>query len=919
MGLEELQQPSIEIDNKTEQAVLQFMRTLSEKPDTTVRFFYRKQEYYTVHGKDAHFIAKDYFHTNAVIKYFGAGDKGIPYVCVSPMMFDSTLRSLLLVRQYRVEVYSKEGKGSNWELLKKGSPGNLQEFEDDLFAHTELSTSALVMAVKLASDNGQRVIGVAYGDATTKKLGVCEFPDNDQFSNLEALIVQLGAKECLLAPDASNPDYEKMARMVQRSGMMVTERKKADFTPKDIVQDLGRLLKGDTSSSALPQLDQKQAMSALTAIIKYLELLSDESNFHLYDLDSFDLSQFMKLDAAAVRALNLFPSPQDGSNKTMCLVGLLNKCKTAQGQRLISQWIKQPLLDINRIAERHDMVEAFCDDTQLRQCLQETHLKNIPDLYRLAKKFRRAKATLSDCMQLYKTVTRINAVAAALKEYEGPHAALMNELFIDPLTNLDNDFEKYREMIETTIDLDREDHDVLIKATFDEKLTEIHEDMEETLKAMDANLRKVKNDFGEKTVVRLESANHLGYYFRITRKDEKELRSQGKKYITLETQKNGVRFTSQTLKTLSEKYLGLKDQYHERQSSLEQEVVSIAAGYDTPMEALNDVLALLDVLVSFSVVSASAPTQYIRPKMMEMGTGDIRLIGARHPCLEVQDDVSFIANDVNLLRDKSNFHIITGPNMGGKSTYIRQVGVIVLMAQIGCFVPCTSATISITDKILARVGAGDSQLKGVSTFMAEMLETASILKSATPNSLIVIDELGRGTSTYDGFGLAWAISEYIATKVNAFCLFATHFHELTALADAVPTVSNLHVTAVTANNTLTLLYRVRPGFVDQSFGIHVAELANFPEKVVQTAKRKAAELEDFQVTDNGKGEENDSRKKMREDKEEGERLIKEFMDKVSALPLSSLSADEAFEKVQAMRCELEARGNAYVAHVQALA
>ncbi|GLI72811.1 MSH2 protein [Penicillium ochrochloron] len=894
--------PDLKVDDEV--GFIRFYRSLPEADNNeTIRIFDRG-DWYSSHGADAEFIARTVYKTTSVIRNLGRSEtSGLPSVTMSVTVFRNFLREALFRLNKRVEIWVSGGTGKgNWKLGKQASPGNLQDVEDELGSVGAMSmdSAPIILAVKISARASEaRNVGVCFADASVRELGVSEFLDNDIYSNFESLVIQLGVKECLVVMDSAGKDAElaKIRAIADSCGIAISERPAADYGVRDIEQDLTRLLRDERSAGTLPQTELKLAMGSASALIKYLGVMTDPTNFGQYQLYQHDLSQYMKLDASALRALNLMPGPRDGS-KSMSLFGLLNHCKTPVGSRLLSQWLKQPLMDLAAIEQRQQLVEAFVVNTELRQTMQEEHLRAIPDLYRLAKRFQRKQANLEDVVRVYQVAIRLPGFVRALEDVmDEQYQTPLDKEYTSKLRSHSDSLARLEEMVETTVDLAAlENHEFIIKPEFDEGLRVIRKKLDKVRYDMDMEHRRVAKDLNQEMEKKLFMENHRvhGWCFRLTRTEAGCIRNK-KGYQECSTQKNGVYFTTSTMQSLRREHDQLSSNYNRTQTGLVNEVVNVAASYCPVLEQLAGVLAHLDVIVAFAHSAVHAPAGYVRPKMHPRGTGNTVLKEARHPCMEMQDDISFITNDVSLIRDESSFLIITGPNMGGKSTYIRQIGVIALMAQTGCFVPCTEAELTIFDCILARVGASDSQLKGVSTFMAEMLETANILKSATSESLIIIDELGRGTSTYDGFGLAWAISEHIVTEIRCFGLFATHFHELTALADRYQkAVKNLHVVAFIGDGTegdvddgaekkkrqVTLLYRVEPGICDQSFGIHVAELVRFPEKVVNMARQKAEELEDFSTAESSEQQQQSTPsldKYSHEEVEEGNALLKEML------------------------------------------
>ncbi|KAL0034692.1 hypothetical protein WJX77_003027 [Trebouxia sp. C0004] len=912
--------PELELDDKSQYGFVQWYNALS-KDKAIVRFFDRKG-FYSVHGEDALFVARQFYKTTAVVKYLGKQDSGLPGVTLNRSLYETVLRELLLERaEHTVELY--EGSGAAWRKVRTASPGKLGSFEEELYHNTDMADVPVVMAVFLQYVEGSRSVGVAYCDATRRKLGACQFTDDEHFCNLETVLVQLGAKECVLPkePDAGSQaaDASRMRDVMSRCGALGSERPRASFKTNNLEQDLPRLLKSGNVEQHRDVLERKLASSALAGVMAFSEVLADVGNHGKYSLSLYDMGRFMRLDAAAQRALNVMKTKFD-ANDNFSLYGLMSRARTSMGKRLLKVWLKQPLVDLAEITVRHDIVETFTSDPTLRESLRDQHLRGMPDVERLTRKLERRKTSLSDLCQLYRASSKLPMIQAALLDHPGPHAELLKTRYANKVAEYHDDdhLVKFEELLEAAVDLDKIPDEYLICASYDSGLQEVRVEKEGIERRIDDLAQDAAGDLGlilDKTV-KLEwhrTNNTRTRCLRITQKEEKVVRKKLQaKYMLLETRKDGTKFTNRPMKEAAEKLQNLSGHYNDMQKQLVEQVVGVAHTFVEVWEGVAALLAEMDVLLGFAEVAVNAPTPYVRPQMLPPDDGELKLVGCRHPCVEAQEGVDFIKNDCCMQRGESWFQIITGPNMGGKSTYIRQVGVNVLMAQVGCFVPCDEARIAIRDCIFARVGAGDCQLRGVSTFMAEMLETAAILKGATSRSLVIIDELGRGTSTYDGFGLAWAISEHLMESIGCTTLFATHFHELTALKGPVG-VANLHVeTAIdAASGKLTMLYQVSPGACDQSFGIHVAEFANFPPEVVQLAKERAAELEDFSnpmlaIADGDVL----SAKRQKVDTvgvEEGQAhaRARAFLRDFAAIPLASLEPEAGIQQAKQLYAQLQ--------------
>ncbi|KRZ06060.1 DNA mismatch repair protein Msh2, partial [Trichinella zimbabwensis] len=793
-----------------------FAKIIEGKSPTNICMFDRTDYYFCI-GDDAFYIAKEILKTVTILKHILVEDVPQQYITLNKNTFERVVRELLLVHLYRIEVYRcSSARSQDWELSAKASPGYIREFENILTNCEELQEQSRILAFKITEETGNICklnVSMVCCDLFHHTFQICDILDNDNLANFKRILAQLRPKECLTV-DSSVTLNQMRKNIFSQIAIPVTTLKKSDFNSSNVLNDLDMLVKFKKGShgfcGSLPEMKMSDTiLQCFAGLIKYFGLMNDDCFLKQFQIQYFTPEKHLRVEWSAFESLNLFRF--GGEKSADNLYGILNHCQTAIGQRLLHEYLKMPLLDKNKIDERLDIVNLFVQNGEIRNILQQELLCRFPDLHRLCRKFVIKRAGLAE---VYKVYSAVNCASDMLKVLDKLNTSVIKDNFTEPLLMTLDDFQKFMEMVSMTLDLDyiARTGEYRVKPEFSQFLQDLNNCMQNIDQKMTSYLAKAMKIYGFEhgKSLKLEYSAQWGHVFRVSRKDEKIIRNQ-KAVELLDMQKGSVRFTDETLKRMNSEMMKAKDSYEEFQKRVVDELVATVATYMDPMKSLAQVVGHLDVMVSFAIASVNAPVQYVRPKILQSGSGILNLIQARHPCLEMQPDVSFIANDLKLAKGEAELIILTGPNMGGKSTYLRQTAMIIIMAQMGCFVPCQEATISILDAVFTRIGASDNQYKGLSTFMTEMVEVSEILELPSENSLIVIDELGRGTSTFDGLGIAWAVAETIATKVRAFCLFASHFYEMTMMASELFMVKNYQALATFSENNLVLLYKIKPG------------------------------------------------------------------------------------------------------------
>ena len=593
--------------------------------------------------------------------------------------------------------------------------------------------------------------------------------------------------------------------------------------------------------------EKKLAVKSINALLEYLNETQMTSLEHINTITLYSISKYMLLDVTARRNLEITEKMRDKSKKGT-LLWVLDKTSTSMGGRLLRRWLNDPLLEVKEIQERLDAVKELKENIMLRGDATET-LKKVYDIERLAGKMTYGNANARDMITLKNSLQKLPDLKNVLSQCTSPK---LKELY-EELDELKDIYELIDKSIIEDPPMTVKDGGI-IKMGFDPEIDQLKTATTEGKNWIIKLEAEEKAKTGIKTL-KIGYNKVFGYYFEVSKSFVSQVPDR---FIRKQTLTTGERYITEELKTLESQILGAEEKVINLEYNAFVKIREEIALNIKRLQQSAKVVSTLDVLSSFAQVAEDM--NYCMPTVSN--NGKITIKEGRHPVIEKMLGVgNFVPNDTILDKDENRLAVITGPNMAGKSTYMRQVALITLMAQIGSFVPATEAEIGVVDKIFTRVGASDDLSMGQSTFMVEMMEVATILKEATPNSLVILDEIGRGTSTYDKLSIAWAVAEYLANKekCGAKTLFATHYHELTELEEKIEGVKNYSIAVKEKGEDIIFLRKIVRGGTDESYGIHVARLAGVPKIVTEEANKILKSLERKNILAGKKEEKKDKK------------------------------------------------------------
>ncbi len=669
---------------------------------------------------------------------------------------------------------------------------------------------------------GAGTFGLALIDLTTGDFKVAELATIEQLQNELARVRPAE----VIAPAESIGNLQSAINNLSAYDGWTFERETAFFTLRDHFKT--------QSLDGFGARDLTVGIGAAGAALHYLQQSLRRNTGHIHRLQVYSVSDFMVLDAVTQRNLELVEP-----GKTS-LVACVDRTRTPMGARLLREWLTHPLRDVAGIVARQQVVQSFCDTPQVLAEFRE-HLGRVRDMERTLARLSVGTGNARDLVALKESLAALPKLKEILGRSDLPVATRMS-LLRDQITELPDTVALIARAIEDAPPLALKEGG-LIKPGYSAELDELRQASKSGKDWIAAlQQREIERTGIASLKVRYNSV--FGYYIEVTKPNLPKVPAD---YIRKQTVATGERFYTPELKEMEGKILGADEKANALEFELFMEVRKAVLDKSAEIQQSAAAIAQLDVLAGFGELARHQ--NYCRPLVND---GDrIEIADGRHPVLEqTLVEERFVPNDV-LLDSENQILIITGPNMAGKSTYIRQVALLVVMAQVGSFIPATKATIGLVDRIFTRIGASDDLSRGQSTFMVEMNETANILNNATPKSLVVLDEIGRGTSTFDGLSIAWAVAEYLH-QAGAKTLFATHYHELTELAVILPRVKNYNVAVREWHDQVIFLHKILPGATDKSYGIQVARLAGLPKEVIARAKEVLANLEEAELSAEGK-------------------------------------------------------------------